>query len=165
MFTKVSPGTGCSPWPPRKEVEGKAGAGSVGEVPGRLPRCLQCLLCACATSRGRHTPHKPAICRCPRHIMMCPWVHISQLGPPSQSRRWTGHLQFGKGRQCRLAQRAWAQFASLALGICWSPTTLTVGRWVSGATSFRTRSCGCPGSEPSLVLWAAQVPALGLGNC
>lgn len=57
---------------------------AASEIPG-LPGCLESR--APATSRGRHTPHKPA------QVALPQVGRISTLGPSSQSQSWAGSPQ------------------------------------------------------------------------
>lgn len=158
MFTKVSPGTGCRPW---ASSEGGRKGRALSRLCWRGPRAppqVSAVHAMCVFHQQR-PPHSSQTCH--PSLPQARWALISPLGPPSQSSWWAGHLQMGRGRQCRLAQRAWAQFTSLALGICRSLATLTVGGWVSVATG-----CSLPLSAPGPVAALVLSPPLGSpGSC
>ena len=111
---------------------------------------------------------------------MCGWVSLSQLGSPSQIPSWAGATRNsllelsvanciqGRAGSTWLAQRAWAQVPSQAMGLCQSHAALTVRR-VGHAGPWSVHYfplCQAPWL-PCFQAFprAAQVLALGLGNC
>lgn len=111
-------------------------------------------LCACTTSRGRHTPHKPTTGCCARWLSGGRWASTSQMGRSRQdlpSGAVMGQPPLGKGWQRRAGSGDWGPCHQPGAGTM-SVTCCPHRRRVShpGPQSDLCFSLGCPGSEPFL---------------